>query len=166
MKICALAIVCLGLILCTPLQAQDVSATPDAPVVEKDSHTAAAEDFLRAMNMEETTKQTLDQMLAVQIQQQPGLAAFKDVMRTFLQKHLSYAAIKDGMVELYKAEFTESELKELAAFYRTPIGKKSVEKLPMLAAAGAQLGMQRVQANMGELQQAIQNRQAQIDAPK
>ena len=109
--------------------------------------------------MEETTRQTIDQMLAIQVQQNPSLAAVHGVMKTFMQKHLSYAAIKDEMIALYKSEFTETELMELAAFYRTPVGKKAIQKLPQLAAAGAQIGMRRVQANMGELQQAIANQQ-------
>ena len=137
-------------------------ASGSAAEATKDAHTLAAEDLLKAMRMKETSERTVDQMLAMQMQQQPQLAQFKDVMQSFLRKHLSYESIKDDMVKLYKAEFSKDELNELSKFYRTPVGKKAVEKLPMLSAAGAQIGMQRVQQNMGELQKAIMKRQTEL----
>jgi hypothetical protein len=66
------------------------------------------------------------------------------------------------MVKLYKSEFTEDEIRTMTEFYRTPVGKKAVSKLPTLTASGAQLGMQRVQSHMAELQQAIAKRQAEL----
>ncbi|GAA4460106.1 DUF2059 domain-containing protein [Novipirellula rosea] len=130
--------------------------------VEKDSHTVAVEALLDSMNMKETTQQTVDQMLQMQIQQQPQMAAFQDVMKAFLHKHLSFESLKPDLIKLYKSEFTESEIKALTDFYNTPVGKKAIEKLPTLSAAGAQIGMQRVQANMGELQTAILKRQSEL----
>ena len=47
------------------------------------------------------------------------------------------------------------ELKELTAFYETPTGKKTIEKMPQLMAQGAQIGAARVQENMAELQAMI-----------
>jgi hypothetical protein len=135
---------------------------PDAKPAETDSHTAAVEEFFVVMKMKETTDKTIDQMLQMQVTQQPQLAAFKDVMTTFLRKHVSFAALKDDMVKLYRDAFTEEEIRAMSAFYRTPVGQKAVEQLPALSAAGAQMGMSRVQANMGELQQAIQKRQQEL----
>ena len=83
----------------------------------------------------------MDQMMAVQLKANPQLAPFKDVMKKFLDKHLSYASIKEELISLYVSEFTETELKELVAFYRTPVGKKAVDKLPVLMQKGAELGV-------------------------
>ncbi|TWT82695.1 hypothetical protein CA13_41580 [Planctomycetes bacterium CA13] len=138
-----------------------VDAT-DAPAVEKDSHTLAAETLLETMNMKEVTKRNVDDMLAMQIQQQPQLGMFKDVMQGFLRKHLSYESLKDDMVKMYKEEFTENELGQLSDFYQTPVGKKAIERLPTLTAKGAQLGMLRVQQNMGELQELIMKRTMEL----
>ncbi|MFK8113820.1 MAG: DUF2059 domain-containing protein [Rubripirellula sp.] len=72
---------------------------------------------------------------------------------------------EDDMVMLYCSEFTKNDVRTTTAFYRTPVGQIAVSKLPILTTAGAQLGMQRVQANMGEHQQAIANRQAALQNP-
>lgn len=138
------------------------SESADADDTAKDSHTLAVEEFFLVMKMQQTTDQMIDQMLQVQIQQQPQLANFQDVMTSFLRKHVSYDALKEDMVNLYRKEFTEDEIRQMTAFYRSPVGQKAVSKLPTLAAAGAQIGMSRVQANMGELQQAIQKRQNEL----
>ncbi len=170
MKTRILCVVGLTLATCFVAGAQDVSdvankvATDAAATTQTDSHGKAVERFLSVMKMEETTKQTIDQMLAMQIQQNPQMAEFSDVMKTFLQKHLSFDAIKGDMIKLYKDNFTEAEIDQLTDFYQTPVGKKAAEKLPMLAAAGAQIGGQRVQANMAELQAAMAKRQAELQS--
>jgi uncharacterized protein len=37
------------------------------------------------------------------------------------------------IIPVYAKHFTEKEVKELIAFYKTPIGKKLVEKLPLIS---------------------------------
>lgn len=142
----------------------ETEAAKDAPTDKKSSHTLAIEEFFEVMNMKETSGRTIDQMLAMQIRQQPQLASYKDVMTAFLRKYVSYEALKADMIKLYQSEFTEAEIRKMTEFYRTPVGKKAVAKLPKLTASGAQLGMQRVQSNMAELQQAIAKRDAELKA--
>ena len=38
--------------------------------------------------------------------------------------------IADGMATIYATQFTEQELKDLLAFYKSPLGKKSLEQEP------------------------------------
>jgi uncharacterized protein len=146
MRIC-ITVVALALML--------MYASPRAWSDEK-SHRTAAEELLTAMNIDKVMTASIDQMLAIQIKANPSLEPVKDVMKKFLAKHLSYAAIKDDLIKLYTAEFTETELRELTAFYRTPTGKRSIEKMPALMQKGSELGIKRVQDNSAELQQLIQ----------
>ena len=78
-----------------------------------DSHTQAVEEFFLVMKMEDTSDRTINQMLQMQIQQNPPLAQYKEVMLKFLRKHVSYESLKPEMVALYKEEFTEEEIKTL-----------------------------------------------------
>jgi hypothetical protein len=145
-------------------QVAESTSGKDTPPAKKSSHWLAIEEFFAVMNMKQTSDKTIDQMLAMQIRQQPQLASYKDVMTAFLRKYVSYEALKDDMIKLYQAEFTEDEIRAMTAFYRTPAGQKAVAKLPKLTASGAQLGMQRVQSNMAELQAAIAKRDAELKA--
>ncbi len=120
------------------------------------SHRKAAESLLSMMEMDSMLNQSVDQMLAMQVQQNPALAPYQAQMKAFLNKYMSWASLKDDMVKLYVAEFTESELNELNKFYQTPLGKKTVQKMPALTAKGAEIGQKRVQEHLPELQAAIQ----------
>ncbi len=116
----------------------------------------AAESLLNLMGMEKLLGQSVDQMLAMQVQQNPAIAPYQAQMKTFLSKYMSWPSLKDDMVKIYTEEFTEQELNDLNKFYQTPLGKKTVEKMPALMAKGAAMGQQRVQQHLPELQAAIQ----------
>ena len=123
------------------------------------SHRAAAEEMLKDANTDKTMRAAIDTMLDAQLKANRGLVPVKDVMKKFLIKHLSFEALKDELIELHVKEFTEEELKEIAAFYRSPAGKKFIEKQPVMMQKGAELGMRRVQENTAELTQMIQAEQ-------
>ena len=76
-------------------------------------------------------------------------------MKAFLNKYMGWASLKDDMAKLYMANFSESELNELNKFYQTPLGKKTVQKMPTLMTKGAEIGQKRVQEHLPELQAAI-----------
>lgn len=120
------------------------------------SHKDAAESVLQSMNLDKQFESAIDVMLAQRIKTDPRLDPFKDVMKAFFKKHMSYEALKVDLIKMYADTFTESELKELATFYKSPLGKKMIEKQPALIQKGAELGGRKVQENIGELQRMIQ----------
>ena len=122
----------------------------------EETHRQAAETLLNLMDMDKLMSESIDQMLEMQVKQNPAIGQFKDEMKKFLSKYMSWSAMKGDMVKIYMSEFTEQELKELLAFYQTPLGKKTIAKMPKLMAKGAELGQQRVQEHLPELQKAIQ----------
>ncbi|MDU0371222.1 DUF2059 domain-containing protein [Hymenobacter endophyticus] len=115
----------------------------------------AAEELLAASNSEKNLTESIDRMLASQIEQNPGMKAVEPEMRAYINKYMSWSAMKEDMVQLYAHEFTEKELKELAKFYQTPIGRKTIDKMPQLMAASMEIGQRRMQEHLPELQQAI-----------
>ncbi|HTU16556.1 MAG TPA: DUF2059 domain-containing protein [Gemmataceae bacterium] len=124
---------------------------------DEKSHRQAAEELLQTMGVEKQMDSAITQSLAVQIKQNPALTPYKEVMRKFLSKHLSYAALKDDLIQIYVDEFTEPELQQITAFYKTPAGKKLADKGPALMGKGMKLGMERVAKNQEELKKMIQD---------
>ena len=119
------------------------------------SHRKAVDSLFALMGMENVLAQSIDQMLAMQVEQNPAIAQFQPQMKAFLNKYMSWASLKDDMAKIYMAEFSESELNELSKFYQTPLGKKTIQKMPGLMAKGAEIGQKRVQEHMPELQAAL-----------
>ncbi len=119
------------------------------------THRKAAEELLNLMGMEALLSKSVDQMLQMQMSQNPAIAPYEKEMRAFLTKYMSWASMKEDMVKAYTDTFTEPELKELNTFYQTPLGKKTVQSMPALMAKGAEMGQRRVQEHLPELQAAI-----------
>jgi hypothetical protein len=126
---------------------------------EESRHRQAAAALLTALEADKTMQGIQEQLLALLLQQHPQLAPQRDVFQQFLTTYLSWESRREEMITLYTQEFTADELQGLTAFYQTPLGKKALEKLPQLATAGAQLGIARVQAHQGELQQMLEDAQ-------
>jgi uncharacterized protein len=116
------------------------------------SHRKAVEALFGLMEMDSLLSQSVDKMLEMQVQQNPALVPYQAKMKTFLNKYMSWASLKDDMTKLYMAEFSESEVNELTKFYQTPLGKKTVKKMPLLMTKGAEIGQKRVQEHLPELQ--------------
>ncbi|MBI1325143.1 DUF2059 domain-containing protein [bacterium] len=122
---------------------------------DEKSHRMAAEDFLKATGIETTFDQIIDQSIDQQAKANPMLIQLKPVMKKFMRQHFNYEVMKDDLIKIHMEEFTEQELKEITAFYRTPVGQKAVKKMMPLQQKCSELGMKRVQENIGELQRMV-----------
>jgi hypothetical protein len=138
---------------------------PAVTRADEASHRKAAESLLSMMNMDAVMGAAIDQMLAMQIKQNPAIAPYETEMKSFLKKYMSWAGLKDDMIKIYADEFTEAELGELSAFYQTPLGKKTLQKMPTLMAKGAELGQRRVQEHLPELTAAISEKEKSKKKP-
>lgn len=141
-----------------------VALVPFVTSADETSHRAAADEMFQAINMEKVIGQAIDASLKAQTQQNPALVPYEAQMRTFLTKYMSWATMKDQMTKIYTDAFTEQELKQLTAFYKTPLGQKAITKMPVLMAQGMALGQQRVQEHLPELQAAL-SKSAAANAP-
>ena len=63
--------------------------------------------------------------------------------------------LESEMVRLYMEAFSEKELREITAFYKTPVGRKAIATMPELMRQGAEIGMKRTQEHAEELQEML-----------
>jgi hypothetical protein len=120
------------------------------------SHRKAAEELLDVTGLKTSMDRMIKQMVEMQLRQKPGMDAYRDVFLQFFSKHLGFNSIKSDFIDIYTEEFTEQELRKLIAFYNTPVGKKTITKLPILMQKGAQIGMSKVRMNQNELRDMLQ----------
>lgn len=71
------------------------------------------------------------------------------------------SAVLADFPALYAKHFTADELKQLLAFYRTPIGRKSLDVMPALMREGMALSVARTPAFQRQLDQAFRSRLAE-----
>jgi uncharacterized protein len=128
-----------------------------------DTHEAAVRELLQLMEIMNVTIEAADLMLDAQIKHNPQLAPYADILRSFVAKVLQEADIETSLVRLYKEAFSESEVRDMIAFYRTPTGKKAVSKIPELMQKGMSLGTEAAQNHSAELAEMISQRQRELE---
>ena len=119
------------------------------------SHRQQVETLFRLTQMEKKVNDSVDSIMQLQLNQNPQLEKHKKEMRAFFERQIGWPALKDYITDMYLRTFTEEELKAINAFYITPTGQKVISTLPTLVQERNQLAMQRIQQNIGELQQIL-----------
>ena len=113
------------------------------------------ETLFRLTQMEKKIQESVDSVVQLQIRQNPQLAQHEKTIHDFFEKQIGWNALKNDIAEMYMKTFTEKELEQINAFYITPAGQKVITMLPQLVQQRNQLAMQRIQQNIGELQQLL-----------
>lgn len=113
-------------------------------------HRAAALAYLEAKGTPRLLERTCRLMLEKQLAAAPEYAAHRAELENFYLSTFGFDALKEELIDMYAAEYTEAELRELAAFYASPLGCKSVaveEKLvPVFSALLERKTAERVKA--------------------
>lgn len=132
-----------------------ILASPVTSPAGPDSHLQAVTRLFELTHMQRLIEDSVDGVIALQIAQNPALAAHRDALRAFLEKYIGWNALKDDLTAMYLQAFTEAELDQMNAFYSSPTGQKVLQRLPELVQQRNQLAMQRLQEHISELQQEI-----------
>ncbi len=134
----------------TGAQAQSAAPSP--------AQMKAAQDLIAVMDMEQVFNQGMETMLQAQINANPMLKEYEDILRGFMSKYLQWNELKSDYAKIYMDVFSEDELRQMVELYQTPLGKKMLKTLPDLLARGARLSGDRLQPHLPELQQQIMER--------
>ena len=122
--------------------------------------------LLATMNMRESYEGMLKRITQMQIQAKPELQAITPAIEAFFTKYMGWEAQKGDIAALYAKNYTVEELKELNKFYQTPLGQKTVQIMPQLAAASAQIGQSRMMKHMPEMKAMVEAELKKVAAKK
>lgn len=90
---------------------------------------------------------------------QAELPAAVGAMQSVLGDPALVDDILNETVPIYARNFSADELKQITAFYRTPVGAKMLAKMPQLMGEGMQVGQQIVARRIGPMMQKLQQGQ-------
>jgi hypothetical protein len=129
---------------------------------DSQTHRQAAEEVLRLTKVDKMLGPLVDQIQQVQIQQLQQMNLSREAYsaaQRYLQRindlvarEMQWQEIKNDYIGLYTDAFTEQELQQLIQFYSTPLGRKVVEKMPVLMEQSMQLGQKKMMNIMPEIQ--------------
>jgi hypothetical protein len=145
-------------------QAPSPGAAGRAPTASPPTaaQTAAAVELFKSIRLEESISGTSAAMIDSEIRGNPGMGPYRDVMLKWLQKYMTWESMRPEMVRLYTDTYTEAELKQLAAFYKTPLGQKTLAKTPELLQKTAMIGARLGQEHSEELKAAMNARSEEL----
>ncbi|AYC33589.1 DUF2059 domain-containing protein [Pseudomonas cavernae] len=137
------------------------------------SHAANAERFLKLAHADKLTVPVYSQvqrMFAQRFAQTKAPEAKKAVLESYqakantaLDKAVGWDKIKPDMVKLYTSNFTEQELKDLLAFYESPLGKKMLQKMPELTAQSAQLTQAKLESAVPQVNKLLEDMTSELE---
>ena len=104
-----------------------------------ESHRAAALEFLKAKGTPQILERNCRTMLERQLAMSPEYVKHRSELEKFYFDTFGFAALNDDLVAMYVREYSETELRELAKFYRSELGRKSVAVEERLVPAFAEL---------------------------
>lgn len=163
--------------------AQAPAPVPPAPAAADPAALAAANEMLASMNyraiakdmmaqMRQTMPAMMQQGAAASIERNPNMdAAAKkaalDKMKTEMPKALAALdsvftdpTVLDEMMRetanLYARHFTVTELRQIAAFYKTPVGAKMLTSMPQLMTESMQMGQRVIMPHIAAVMQKMQ----------
>lgn len=121
----------------------------------------AIKELFEVMQVEKMTSKILDNMLPTL--QQQGTQIFKDEKtQVKYNKYMEFMMVEakkmtlslanDEMPAIYEKHFTYNEIKDLTNFYKTPTGKKMLDKTPEIT---KELMERMMKKQMPEFQQKI-----------
>ena len=118
------------------------------------SHEKAARHLIQVAGGMKNVDAGAEAMLTV-VRGNPELAPYEDVFRAWYRKIFAAGDLEGDLAAIYMKYFTEEEMNELAAFYETPVGRKTLASLPEIVKEGAQLGMKRAKDHEDELREML-----------
>ena len=124
-------------------------------LADEAAHREAVGRLFELTGMQQKIEESVDSVLALQLTQSPGLRDHEVVVREFLERHIGWQSMEDALTDMYLQSFSEQEVNDMNAFYRSPTGRKVIERLPELVQMRNQLASRRLQENIGELQYEI-----------
>jgi hypothetical protein len=101
-----------------------------------------------------------------QVHGNPELGDMEDVFRGWFVSAMSLWDREGDMAPDYMAAFSEQEMRDLIAFYQTPLGRKALTKLPELVRKEAELSGREAGAHEAELETVLAPRLKELEEKK
>jgi hypothetical protein len=106
----------------------------------------SVQDLFRLMNMDQLQKDSIDSMVDQQMLSTPQLKIVEPEYREWMHDIAGWDALKKPIAKEWKRNFNSREISDLIDFYKSPTGKKLLDKQPSLMAFSIKLMNERIKS--------------------
>lgn len=97
--------------------------------------------LLKTSGTEETIQKTM-QLSIGNFKNMPGADSVPNDFWENFMKEIDYSELTNMYIPIYQEQFTDSDIDALIKFYESPIGKKFVEKTPIITSESMKAGQE------------------------
>lgn len=158
----------LGLLLVGQVHAADAAApqtlpqtAPPAASAVSPARLALAQEMM-ALTMADGSAEAIIGAVQRNLLTDPRMRAYEDVINAWFRKVVDLDRLSRDIALVYAERFTEQELRDMVAFYRSPTGKKLIRETPVMMEQTMNVGRSWAQANMPLLFEMIRQRQEEM----
>lgn len=128
---------------------------------------ASVKELLQVTESEQMVDQVNAQMESImsqsiqQVQKQQGepltdaqvevVHKYSKKMADVMAKGMTWSDLEPAMVKIYQDNFTQEDINGLIAFYKSPVGQKTIEKMPVVMQQSMTAGKEAMMKVMPEL---------------
>lgn len=98
--------------------------------------------------------------------QQQAIANYESKLDAIVQEEIAWEKIEPIFIRLYERTFTEKEVTDMVAFYKTPTGQAVIHKMPGLMQSAMVIVREDIADMMPKLQEAQKEFQAEMAAAR
>ena len=128
-----------------------------------DPHLVATRELMAVLDLGRIMPGSIEAAMSAQASANPAMKPYEDVMVSWARKYIPWEAMEPQITEVYAQTFTTDELRDMITFYRTPTGRKTLEKMPELMQKGMEIGQALAMEHQEELQEMIKARREELE---
>lgn len=155
MRMMRTLLIACGLILPAIGAAQPTTPAQPATAVSAESMSLARE-LTTMLDLAGNASAGVEVMLDLMQSQNPQLAEFRGVLERWMHKIFNSEEAAEAFARVYAESFTETELRDVVAFMRTPSGRRFAAAQGELMRRGAEVGQRLAEDNQDELMQMLE----------
>lgn len=107
--------------------------------------------------------QGMSEQMGVQPDEKEIFNSYNSKMVALMRKEMSWEKMKGPMTDIYVNNFSEEEIQGMLTFYKSKVGKATLEKLPAVMQQSMQVSQGMVQSIMPEIQRISKELQAELE---
>lgn len=133
-----------------------------APAFGQAQNRARVEQAMAAMKLEENWTLTVAMFARQMVDEMPFFAPYRDIVVDYAEEKLGWAQVKQEVIKIYMAHYTDEELDALRKFYESPAGQKSLMVSSLISDEISKMVRRRFEADLALLELRMKNRELDL----
>ena len=100
----------------------------------------------------EVMMQNMSKEMGVIEDEKPILDKYYSKMTSIMKEEMSWEKIEPAVIDIYERNFSDKEIEDMLAFYRTESGKSLITKMPLVMQESIQVSQQFAQTALPKIQ--------------